>query len=132
MSMEIMRFCKLYMRGGIDLPIRPSEMAVLDIICSVAGTHTPVSLAQRLGVSRPMITAHLNALIAAGMVVRVPSPEDGRSVYVMPTKCGMELVKKTNSENQHKQDLLKKKMSQKKYDAFIQLMALANRVLETE
>lgn len=41
-----------------ELPIRPSEMGVLNIITEIEGPHTPIMLAELLGVSKPMITAH--------------------------------------------------------------------------
>ena len=97
-NMEMVRFCRGFLRGVSDLPIRPSEFAVLEILCAVPGAHTPASLAEKLGVSKPMLSAHLSSLIRRGVVLRVPSPEDGRSTYVVPTKMGKELFKK-NSGN---------------------------------
>lgn len=131
MSMEIMRFCKLYMHGGIDLPIRPSEMGVLNIICSSAGPHTPVSVAQRLGVSRPMIAAHLNVLVSHGLVLRIPSPEDGRSFYIMPTKCGKDLFERVSNFERERLNAIESKLGQKKFAEFIRLVAAVNQVLET-
>ncbi len=130
MNWEIIRFCKLYMQSIGDMPIRPSQMAVLNIICSVAGVHTPVSLAQRLGVSRPMITAHLNALIGVGMVVRVPSPEDGRSFYIVPSKRGKDLFERVNNFERDRVNAIVSKIGQKKFDNFIKLIANVNQVLE--
>jgi DNA-binding MarR family transcriptional regulator len=44
-----------------------------------------------MGVSRPMVTAHMSVLCDAGYVVRMASPDDGRSVYMLPTKSGKKL-----------------------------------------
>lgn len=129
--MEIMRFCKLYMRGGIELPIRPSEMGVLNIVCSSAGPHTPVSLAKEIGVSRPMIAAHLNVLVAHGFVSRIPSPEDGRSFYIMPTKRGKDLFERVSKFERERLYAIETKLGQKKFAEFIRLISSVNQVLET-
>ena len=45
MNEEIMRFCRVFMRNkSVDLPVRPSQFAVLNIMCSVPGVCTPVEL----------------------------------------------------------------------------------------
>ena len=49
-----------YMKLKTELPIRPSEMGVLNIITGTKGSNTPVMLAEKLEVSKPMITAHIN------------------------------------------------------------------------
>ena len=55
-------------------------------------------LAGMLNVSRPMVAAHLKALQHAGYITRVTSPDDGRSVYVLPTKKAREVIDRTNRE----------------------------------
>lgn len=127
-NMEMVRFCRGFLRGVSDLPIRPSEFAVLEILCAVPGAHTPASLAEKLGVSKPMLSAHLSSLIRRGMVLRVPSPEDGRSTYVVPTKMGKELFKKY-SVNSEKMNVLKSALGQKNFDRFVQLVVRANQIL---
>ena len=52
-------FSKSYMELKSGLPVRPSEMGVLNIISETEGPHTPVMLAEMLRVSKPMITAHI-------------------------------------------------------------------------
>jgi DNA-binding MarR family transcriptional regulator len=127
-NMEMVRFCRGFLRGVSDLPIRPSEFAVLEILCAVPGAHTPASLAEKLGVSKPMLSAHLSSLIRRGVVLRVPSPEDGRSTYVVPTKMGKELFKKY-SVNSEKMNVLKSALGQKNFDRFVQLIVRANQIL---
>ena len=56
------KFSKNYMELKKDLPIRPSEMGLLNIITNTEGPHTPVVLAEMLGVSKPMISAHITSL----------------------------------------------------------------------
>lgn len=127
-NMEMVRFCRGFLRGVSDLPIRPSEFAVLEILYAVPGAHTPASLAEKLGVSKPMLSAHLSSLIRRGVVLRVPSPEDGRSTYVVPTKMGKELFKKY-SVNSEKMNVLKSALGQKNFDRFVQLIVRANQIL---
>lgn len=128
-SIEMIRFCRAFLRGVSDLPIRPSEFAVLGIMCSTSGPHTPAGLAEIMRVSKPMLSAHLSALVAGGFVLRVPSPEDGRSVYVMPSKTGMRLFQKYATDSE-KVKILKAGLGQKNFDKFIQLIKQANRILD--
>ncbi|MDE7141146.1 MAG: MarR family transcriptional regulator, partial [Treponemataceae bacterium] len=62
------------------LPVRPSEMGVLNIISETAGPHTPVMLAEMLKVSKPMITAHITSLEKNGYIIKSPSPQDKRAL----------------------------------------------------
>ena len=75
------------------MPIRPSQMVLLEILCAMPGPHTPVMLADSMHVSRPMIAAHLAALVDSGYVSRVASPDDGRSVIILPTKRGANCIR---------------------------------------
>ena len=114
-----MRFCRAFMRDMGDMPIRNSQYAVLNIMCTTPGLHVPVGLAETLGVSKAMVSAHLAALMKRGLVVRVPSPEDGRSVYVMPSKRGKDLFNKIAQVNNEKLNLIKTQLGAKKFDAFM-------------
>ena len=131
MNAEIMRFCRAIMRNaGDDMPIRTSQFAVLNIMCTVPGPHVPAALADALHVSKAMISAHIAALMVHGLVVRVPSPEDGRSVYVMPSKRGRELFNKISKQNNEKMNVLKSQMGAKKFDMLVQLIATANQIID--
>ena len=130
MNEEIMRFCRVFMRNmDDDLPIRGAQFAALNAMCSIAGTHTPVELSRILGVSKAMISAHISALVDMGLVVRVPSPEDGRSVYVMPSKSGRELFNRVVRANNKKVEILASKMGKVAFDNFVRLIGQANQIL---
>lgn len=86
------KFSRDYMGLKKDLPIRPSEMAVINIITRREGDFTPLSIAELLGVSKPMIAAHLQALLKKGYVYKEASLEDKRSFYVRPTDKGKALA----------------------------------------
>lgn len=131
MNMEIVRFCRAFMRNvGDDMPIRTSQFAVLNIMCTEPGPHVPAVLAQKLHVSKAMISGHIAALIQSGLIVRVPSPEDGRSVYVMPTKRGRDLFNKIVRKNTDKTNVIKAQLGAKKFDAFVKMVAQINKIID--
>ena len=131
METEIMRFCRAVMRSVCDdMPIRASQFAVLNIMCTVPGPHVPAALADALHVSKAMISSHIAALISKGLIVRVPSPEDGRSVYVMPSKRGRDLFNKIVRQKAEKLNLLKAGMGVDNFDMLIQLIAKANKIID--
>lgn len=80
------KFSRSYMELKKDLPVRPSEMGVLNIITQREGKHTPLMIADLLGVSKPMITAHIRILLKKGYIYKEQSAEDKRSFYVLPTE----------------------------------------------
>ena len=79
------KFSRDYMALKKDLPIRPSEMAVINIITKRDGNFTPLSIAELLGVSKPMIAAHVASLEKKGYIYKEGSELDKRSFYVRPT-----------------------------------------------
>lgn len=79
-------FAKKYMDLKKDLPVRPSEMAVINIITKRGGDYTPLIIAELLGVSKPMIAAHMASLEKKGYILRESSEFDKRSFYVRPTE----------------------------------------------
>lgn len=58
----ISKFCRAYNDLKRDLPIRPSEMGVLNIVTKREGFYTPIMIAQLLEVSKVMITNHIISL----------------------------------------------------------------------
>lgn len=88
------KFSRNYMELKKDLPIRPSEMAVLNIITQRSGQYTPLMIAELLGVSKPMIAAHIQVLLKEGYIRKEASVEDKRSFYVMPTGKAIALTDK--------------------------------------
>ena len=123
-------FSKYYMDLKKGLPIRPSEMGVLNIITETPGPHTPLLLSELLGVSKPMITAHLTDLSKKGYVEKQQSPDDKRVFYVLPTEKALELVKSAKTDlNQHLEQL-EKEMGQDEFNHLVMLAQIANHTLE--
>lgn len=125
-------FSKNYMELKKGLPIRPSEMGVLNIITETPGPHTPVMLAELLGVSKPMITAHLTSLINKGYIIKQPSPEDKRAYYILPTEKGLALVESAKIDMKQQLEWVKDGMGQDKFDALVRLAQEANNILEAK
>lgn len=125
-------FSKHYMELKKGLPIRPSEMGVLNIIAETPGPHTPVMLAELLCVSKPMITAHITSLMDKGYIIKQPSQEDKRAYYILPTEKGLALVESAKLDMNQQLDYLKDGMGQDKFDMLVTLAQEANRILEAK
>ena len=82
-----------YVRSGQpDLTNR--QMAMMMIVYLTPGPHTVRGLAQRLGVSKPVITRGLNTLGALGYLRRVRDDADRRNVFVAKTGTGQEFLER--------------------------------------
>ena len=125
-------FSKSYMELKKDLPIRPSEMGVLNIITQTLGPHTPLMLAGALKVSKPMITAHLTSLTDKGYITKQPSSEDKRAYYILPTEKARALVKCAKDDLYQRLDQLVDGMGEEQFDLLVKLAGEANRILEAE
>ncbi|MDE7228618.1 MAG: MarR family transcriptional regulator [Treponemataceae bacterium] len=112
------------------LPVRPSEMGVLNIISETAGPHTPVMLAEMLKVSKPMITAHITSLEKNGYIIRSPSPQDKRAYYILPTEKAKTLVQEAKSDLKNKLDVLKKELGRNEFNALVAIAEKANKIIE--
>ena len=125
-------FTKSYMELKKDLPIRPSEMGVLNIITQTPGPHTPLMLAGALKVSKPMITAHLTSLTNKGYITKQPSSEDKRAYYILPTEKARALVKCAKDDLYQRLNQLVDGMGEEQFDLLVKLAGEANRILEAE
>ncbi len=117
------KFCKGYMELKKDLPIRPSQMAVLNIIVQKEGIFTPLMIAELLEVSKPMITAHITALEKKEYITKQYSKEDKRSFYVIPTQKAKKLVEKATQKTKEHLQCLESELGS---DAFEELLTILN------
>ena len=124
-------FCKTYMELKKDLPIRPSEMGVLNIINGTPGPHTPVMLAEMLKVSKPMITAHLTSLMNKGYITKQPSLEDKRAYYILPTEKARALVKDAKKDLYRYLAQLEDGLGEEQFDLLVKLAEEAASILGT-
>lgn len=126
------KFSRNYMMLKKGLPIRPSEMGVLNIITQTPGPHTGVMLAQLLGVSKPMITAHLTSLSEKGYITKAQSPEDKRAFYVLPTEKALALVESAKQVSDQQLARLLEAMGQDDFERFVSFAQAANKILESK
>lgn len=122
-------FAKNYMELKKGLPIRPSEMAVLNIITETDGPHTPVMLAELLDVSKPMITAHIASLKEKGYITKKPCALDKRAYYILPTDKAKDLVEKAKTDMNANLERLISSIGRKEFDELVRLTGLANEIL---
>lgn len=123
-------FSKNYMELKKGLPIRPSEMGVLNIIAETPGPHTSVMLAELLNVSKPMITAHLTSLSEKGYIMKQPSSEDKRSFYILPTEKALALVESARVDLNRQLARLMEGLGEEQFDMLLHLTREANKILE--
>ena len=123
-------FGKSYAELKKDLPIRPSEMGVLNIITGTPGPHTPMMLAGALKVSKPMITAHLTSLANKGYITKQPSSEDKRAYYILPTEKARALVKDAKEDLYWYLEQLANCLGEERFDLFVELAGEATNILE--
>lgn len=129
---EFSKFSRNYMELKKGLPVRPSEMGVLNIIVQTSGPHTSVMLAELLGVSKPMITAHLSVLIEKGYITKQQSSEDKRVYYILPTERALDLVAAANKETSSLFESFIQAMGQVEFDTLVRLIADANRIMDAK
>ncbi len=122
------KFSKNYMDLKKELPIRPSEMAVLNIITQRDGQYTPLMIAELLGVSKPMIAAHIQVLLKKGYIYKKPSLEDKRSFYVLPTDKAVQLTNKFEIKQTEYLKTIEAALSENEFDELIRLL---NKALPT-
>lgn len=122
------KFSRNYMDLKKELPIRPSEMAVLNIITQRDGQYTPLMIAELLGVSKPMIAAHIQVLLKKGYIYKEPSLEDKRSFYVLPTDKAVQLTNKFEVKQTEYLKTIEAALSENEFDELIRLL---NKALPT-
>lgn len=123
------KFCKGYMELKKDLPIRPSEMAVLNIIVQREGRFTPLMIAELLEVSKPMITAHITALENKAYIKKDYSNDDKRSFYVVPTKKAEKLVEQAAQKMQNQIKHIENELGKDNYEKLLIFLKDTNKIL---
>lgn len=116
------KFSRNYMELKKDLPIRPSEMAVLNIITQRGGSFTPLMIAELLGVSKPMIAAHIQVLLKKGYIYKEALPEDKRSFYVLPTDKALTLADKFNMKQSEHLKEIESEIGEADFNELIRLL----------
>ena len=123
-------FSRDYMELKRDLPIRPSEMGVLNIITKRKEKFTPVMVADLLGVSKPMIANHISVLEKNDYVYKEFSLDDKRSFYILPTDKAKKLVEDEEKKLNRYLKKIEKHLGKDNFDLLVSLVNEANQVLE--
>lgn len=124
------KFSRNYMELKKDLPIRPSEMGVLNIIVQREGQFTPLMIAELLEVSKPMVTAHITALEKKGYIFKEYSKEDKRSFFVLPTDKARDLVAKTTETMNGYLAQIESALGEDAFNQLAELLAHTNKCLK--
>lgn len=127
---EFCKFSRKYMELKKGLPIRPSEVGILNILAETPGPHSSVMLAELLGVSKPMITAHVNALLEKGYITKQQSKEDKRVYYVLLTEKALQFVEETKKDTKEQLERMMDEIGQDSFDRLVALIHKVNQVLE--
>lgn len=123
------KFCNGYSALKKELPVRPSEMGVLNIIVQREGQFTPVMIAELLDVSKPMITAHITALKKKGYIKKECSKEDKRSFYVVPTDKAKTLVQTTAEKMSRYLHQIEVSLGGETFDTLLSTLSDTNKIL---
>ena len=125
-------FGRDYMELKKELPIRPSEMGVLNIISKDDKMYTPLMVADLLDVSKPMIANHISVLEQKGYITKDFSSNDKRSFYIIPTEKAKELVKNEEKKLHSKLKKIEKTIGIDKFEMLINTLKEVNEVLKKE
>ncbi len=112
-----------------DLPIRPSEMAVINVIAKRKGRFTPLMIKDLLGVSKPMITAHINVLEKKGYVYKDFALSDKRSFYVVPTEKAIALADEAEVKTTARLKEIEGNLGEEKFQELVELLAMAQETI---
>lgn len=126
---ELSKFCRDYMALKKDLPIRPSEMGVLNIVTQLPGPHTPLMISEVLGVSKSMVAAHLSALMKNGYLEKQPCSVDRRSCYILPTEKAQALVRQANRKTELELTHVQNQMGKDRFALLVELIGEAHQAL---
>ena len=111
------------------LPIRPSEMTLLNIVTRGNRSLTPLALAEIMAVSKPMIAALIQSLEKKEYIYKEPSPDDKRSFFVRPTDKAKELCIKYEEKQTERLIEIEEKLGEEDFAQLVDLMDKAQRII---
>lgn len=115
-----------------DLPIRPSEMAVLNIISRDNEKYTPIMIAEILGVSKPMVATHISVLEEKGYIYKEESLTDKRSFYILLTEKAKKLVADTKISLYKELKNIEDKIGTENFDLLVRITEEVGKYLESK
>lgn len=129
-NIVLSKFSRDYIDLKNNLPIRPSEMGVLNLLVKREGKYTPLAIADMLGVSKTMVAAHIAVLEKGEYIAKQPSETDKRSFFVLPTEKAKRLVQEVDERLDSQLRFLEKTMGADMFDALITLADWAQKTIE--
>ena len=129
-NIVLSKFSRDYIDLKNNLPIRPSEMGVLNLLVKREAKYTPLAIADMLGVSKTMVAAHIAVLEKGEYIVKQPSETDKRSFFVLPTEKAKRLVQEVDERLDSQLRFLEKTMGADMFDALITLADWAQKTIE--
>ena len=129
-NIVLSKFSRDYIDLKNDLPIRPSEMGVLNLLLKREGKYTPLAIADMLGVSKTMVAAHIAVLEKGEYITKQPSETDKRSFFVLPTEKAKRLVAEVDNRLDSQLKFLEQTMGADMFDALITLADWAQKTIE--
>ena len=129
-NVVLSKFSRDFIHLKNDLPIRPSEMGVLNLLVKKQDKLTPLAIADVLGVSKTMVATHISALEKQGYITKELSQVDKRSFFVLPTNKAKTLVEQTEKKTYDQLKQLEQTMGVDMFDALITLTDWAQKTIQ--
>ena len=129
-NVVLSKFSRDFIHLKNDLPIRPSEMSVVNILVKKQEKLTPLAIADILGVSKTMIATHISALEKQGYITKEASQVDKRSFFVLPTNKAKTLVEQTDKKAYGQLKNLEQTMGADMFDALVTLTDWAQKTIQ--
>lgn len=111
------------MMTAIDFPVADMSMFLVVNQLTYRGATRPSVLAEALGTGRANLTKIANRLQDIGLVVRVPAPDDERSVLLALTESGRDYGERISAQLRDDLDAVLAHWSAKDVDALRRVLA---------
>ncbi len=129
-SIILSKFSRDYIELKKYLPIRPSEMAVINIITQHKNKFTPLMIAEMLGVSKQMLTSHVAVLSEKGYIIKEQSKKDKRSFFIIPTEKAIMLADEFNARQTENIKKIEESLGEEDFDKLIDMMSKVQTTLD--
>ena len=129
-NVVLSKFSRDFIQLKNDLPIRPSEMSVVNVLVKKQEKLTPLAIADILGVSKTMIATHISALEKQGYITKEASQVDKRSFFVLPTNKAKTLVEQMDKKSYSQLKSLEQTMGADMFDALVTLTDWAQKTIQ--
>jgi DNA-binding MarR family transcriptional regulator len=127
-TLPLMRKIFLYAPAGRRGKI-PSHLFPTLLCLYFNGKQKMSSISERLGLSRPLVTQHVDRLVTEGYFKRFTDPSDRRIIYVDMTTKGLKYAKEVSAYFRQKGEKALSCLSPEDLDRFIRSMQTLYEIL---